>query len=50
MVRGSVSLKFGVNGGRRNAGHHCRERFWRRPRMQNPMPVLNASIFNFGGG
>ena len=45
-----MSLKLGVNGGRRNAGRRWREMFRRRPQMQNPMLVLNMSIFNFGGG
>jgi len=48
MQRGGMSLKLGVNGGRRNAGRRWREMFRRRPQMQNPMLVLNMSIFNFG--
>jgi hypothetical protein len=50
MQRGAMSLKLGVNGGRLRAGRRLREIFRRRPQMQNPMLVLNMSIFNFGGG
>jgi hypothetical protein len=50
MQRGAMSLKLGVSGGRLRAGRRLREIFRRRPQMQNPMLVLNMSIFNFGGG
>ena len=45
-----MSLKLGTNGGWLKAGRRLREMFRRRPQMQNPMLVLNMSIFNFGGG
>jgi hypothetical protein len=48
MQRGAMSLKLGTNGGRLKAGRRLREMFRRRPQMQNPMLVLNMSIFNFG--
>jgi hypothetical protein len=45
-----LTSKLGTSGGRRNAGRRWREMFRRRSQMQNPMLVLNMSIFNFGGG
>lgn len=50
MRRGPMRVKLGISGGRRNAGRRWREIFRRRRQIDNPMLVLNMSIFNFGGG
>jgi hypothetical protein len=45
-----MRVKLGISGGRRNAGRRWRDIFRRRRQIDNPMLVLNMSIFNFGGG
>jgi hypothetical protein len=50
MRKVSMSLKMGINGGRREAGRRWREMFRRRQEMHDPMLVFNMSIFNFGEG
>jgi len=50
MRKVSMSLKMGINGGRRKAGRRWREIFQRRQEMHDPMLVFNMSIFNFGEG